>query len=347
MEVKVLEVIGLRHDLGTARRAVDPHIAGTRIKVAVVVIDERRDIALGILFEHLGPHLKIGLDVLLRGVLVKAIFDGVRLIRVVTAAQILVLEHTVDHGTRFVGHQTVARSLHDSAVLLNRGVDARVEAVVFLDETSRLLERNREDFALGTRRDVVRRHKDLGEVHIRGKAECKHRKNSHPAETRDGARWRSASLLGRTASHMCVPCAKRRRDYACRQGKHQAAVAQKRGTHGAQSEQQPIMARKEHGPLFARTLGIGIATGQAACHELHGLHQQHQKRVGKQHIFGKQGRVVGEHGHKHKEQQDYAADRQAHAQLAQRRDGIGHAGGRNDELSAGVDGKTCVGAVKQ
>ena len=107
------------------------------------------------------------------------------------------------------------------------------------------------------------------------------------------------------------------------------------------------MARKEHGPLFARTLGIGIATGQAAGHELHGLYQQHQKRVGKQHIFGKQGRVVGEHGHKHKEQQDHAADRQAHAQLAQRRDGIAHAGGRNDELSAGVDGKTCVGAVEQ
>ena len=121
----------------------------------------------------------------------------------------------------------------------------------------------------------MRRHKDLGEVHIGGKAECKHRKNSHPAETRDGARRRSTGLLGCTMSHMRVPCAKRRRDYACRQGKHQAAVAQKRGTHGAQSEQQPIMARKEHGPLFARTLGIGIATGQAAGHELHGLHQQH------------------------------------------------------------------------
>ena len=184
---------------------------------------------------------------------------------------------------------------------------------MLLDETSRLLERNREDFALGTRRDVMCRHKDLGEVHIRGKAECKHRKNSHPAETRGGARRRSTSLLGCTTSHVRVPCAKRRRDYACRQGKHQAAVAQKRGTHGAHSEQQPVMARKEHGPLFARTLGIGIATGQAACHKLHGLHQQHQKRVGKQHIFGKQGRVVGEHGHKHKEQQDHAADRQAHA----------------------------------
>ena len=107
------------------------------------------------------------------------------------------------------------------------------------------------------------------------------------------------------------------------------------------------MARKEHGPLFARTLGIGIATGQAAGHELHGLHQQHQKRVGKQHIFGKQGRVVGEHGHKHKEQQDHAADRQAHAQLAQRRDGIGHAGGRDDKLSAGIDDEARVSAVEQ
>ena len=76
MEVKVLEVIGLRHNLGTARRAVDPRIAGTRIKVAVVVIDERRDVALGILFEHLRPDLKIGLDVLLRGVLVKAVRNG-------------------------------------------------------------------------------------------------------------------------------------------------------------------------------------------------------------------------------------------------------------------------------
>ena len=191
---------------------------------------------------------------------------------------------------------------------------------MLLDETSRLLERNREDFALGTRRDVVCRHKDLGEVHIRGKAECKHRKNSHPAETRGGARRRSTSLLGCTTSHMHVPCAKSCRDYACRQGKHQAAVAQKRGTHGAQSEQQPVVARKEHRPLFACTLDIGIATGQAAGHELHGLHQQHQKRVGKQHVFGKQGRVVGEHGHKHKEQQDRTANRQAHAQLAQRRD---------------------------
>ena len=347
MEVEVLEVIGLCHNLGTARRAVDPRIAGTRIKVAVVVIDERRDIALGILFEHLGPHLKIGLDVLLRGVLVEAIFDSVRLIRVVTAAQILVLEHTVDHGTLFVGHQAVARSLHDGAVLLNRGVDTRVEAVVLLDETSRLLERNREDFALGTRRDIVRRHKDLGEVHIRGKAEREHRKNANPAETRDGARRRSTSLLGCTTSHMHVPYAKRRRDYACRQGKHQAAVAQKRGTHGAQGEQQPVVARKEHGGFLARSLDIGITTGQATCHELDGLYQQHQERVGKEHVFGKQGRVVGEHGHKHKEQQDHAADRQAHAQLAQRRDGIGHAGGRDDELSTGVDGKTCVGAVEQ
>ena len=218
---------------------------------------------------------------------------------------------------------------------------------MFLDETSRLLERNREDFALGTRRDVVRRHKDLSEVHIGGKAECKHRKNSHPAETRDGARRRSTSLLGCTMSHMRVPCAKRRRDYACRQGKHQAAVTQKRGTHGAQSEQQPVMARKEHGGFLARSLDIGITTGQATCHELDGLYQQHQERVGKEHVFGEQRRVVREHRHKRKEQQDRTANRQAHAQFAQRRNGIGHAGGRNDELSTGVDGKTCVGAVEQ
>ena len=346
MEVKVLEVIGLRHDLGTARRAVDPRIASARIKVPVVVIDERRDIALGVLFEHLGPHLKIGLDVLLRGVLIKAVFDGVRLIRVVTAAQILVLEHTVDHGTLFVGHQAVARSLHDGAVLLNRGVDARVEAVVLLDKTSRLLERNREDFALGTRRDVMCRHKDLGEVHIRGKAECKHRKNSHPAETRGGARRRSTSLLGCTTGHVRVPSAKRRRDYACRQGKHQAAVAQKRGTHGTQHEQQPVVACKEHRRLFARALGIGIATGQATCHELDGLNEQHQKRIGKQYVFGQQRRIVGEHRHKRKEQQDDATDRQAHAQLAQRRYGIGHAGGRDDKLGTGVDGKARIGAAE-
>ena len=347
MEVEVLEVIGLCHDLGTARRAVDPRIAGTRIKVAVVVIDERRDIALGILFEHLGPHLKIGLDVLLRDVLVKAIFDGVRLIRVVTAAQILVLEHTVDRGTLFVGHRTVARSLHDGAVLLNRRVDARVEAVVLLDETSRLLERNRKDFALGAGRNVVRRHKDLSEVHIRGKAEREHRENANPAETRDGARRRSASLLGCTTSHMHVPYAKRRRDYACRQGKHQAAVAQKRGTHGAQSEQQPVVARKEHGGFLARSLDIGITTGQATCHELNGLYQQHQERIGKEHVFGEQRRVVREHRHKRKEQQDRTANRQAHAQFTQRRNGIGHAGGRDDELSTGVDGKTRVSAVEQ
>ena len=347
MEVEVLEVIGLRHDLGTARRAVDPCVASARIKIPIVVIDERRDIAPGVLFEHLGPHLKIGLDVLLRGVLVKAILDGIGLVGVVAAAQVLVLEYTIDHGTLFVGHRTVARSFHDGAVLLNRRVDARVKAVVLLDETSRLLERNRKDFALGTRRDVVRWHKDLGEVHIRGKAECKHRKNSHPAETRDAARRRSTSLLGCTMSRMRVPCAKRRRDYACRQGKHQAAVAQKRGTHGAQSEQQPVMSRKEHGGFLARSLDIGITTGQATCHELDGLYQQHQERVGKEHVFGEQRRVVREHRHKRKEQQDRTANRQAHAQFAQRRNGIGHAGGRNDELSTGVDGKTCVGAVEQ
>ena len=58
----------------------------------------------------------------------------------------------------------------------------------------------------------------FGEVHIRGKAEYKHSKNSHPAETWDGARRRSTSLLGCTTSHMRVPCAKRRRDHACRRG---------------------------------------------------------------------------------------------------------------------------------
>ena len=181
MEVKVLEVIGLRHDLGTARRAVDPCVASARIKIPIVVIDERRDIAPGVLFEHLGPDLKIGLDVLLRGILVKAVLDGVRLVGVVAAAQVLVLEYPVDHGAFLVGHQAVAGRLHDRAVLLNRRIHARVEAVVLLDETSRLLERNREDFALGTRRDVVRRHKDLGEVHIRDKAKCQHRKDANPA----------------------------------------------------------------------------------------------------------------------------------------------------------------------
>ena len=218
---------------------------------------------------------------------------------------------------------------------------------MLLDKTSRLLERNREDFALGTRRDVVCRHKDLGEVHIRGKAECKHRKNSHPAETRGGARRRSTSLLGCTTSHMHVPCAKRRRDYACRQGKHQAAVAQKRGTHGAQSEQQPVVARKEHGGFLARSLDIGITTGQATCHELDGLYQQHQERIGKEHVFGEQRRVVREHRHKRKEQQDRTANRQAHAQFAQRRNGIGHAGSRDDKLSAGIDDEARVSAVEQ
>ena len=187
MEVEVLEVVGTRHDLGTTRRAVDPGIAGTRIKVAVIVIDERRDIALGILFEHLRPDLKIGLDVLLRGVLVKAVLDGIGLVRVVAAAQVLVLEHAIDHDALLVGHQTVAGRLHDGAVLLYRGVDTRVEAIVLLNETSRLLERNRENFALGAGRDVVRRHKDLGEVHIRGKAEREHREDANPAESRRDA----------------------------------------------------------------------------------------------------------------------------------------------------------------
>ena len=117
---------------------------------------------------------------------------------------------------------------------------------------------------------------------------------------------------------MHVPYAKRRRDYACRQGKHQAAVAQERGTHGAQSKQQPVVARKEHGGFLARSLDIGITTGQATCHELDGLYQQHQERVGKEHVLGEQRRVVREHRHKRKEQQDRTANRQAHAQFAQR-----------------------------
>ena len=346
MEVKVLEVIGLRHDLGTARRAVDPRIASARIEVPVVVIDERRDIALGVLFEHLGPHLKIGLDVLLRGVLIEAVFDGIRLVGVVTTAQILVLEHTVDHGTLFVGHQAVARSLHDGAVLLNRGVDARVEAVVLLDEACRLLKRNREDLALGARRDIVRRHKYLGEIHVGGKAERKHCEHTDPAEARHGVRGRDARLFGHATGHMRVPGAKRRRNHAGRQRKDQAAIAQKRGTHGTQSEQQPVVARKEHRRPFARALGVGIATGQTTCHELDGLNEQHQKRIGEKYVFGQQRRVVGEHRHKRKEQQDDAADRQAHAQLAQRRYGIGHAGGRDDKLGTGVDGKARIGAAE-
>ena len=122
MEVEVLEIIGTCHNLGTARRAVDPRIAGTRIKVAVVVIDERRDIALGILFEHLGPHLKIGLDVLLRGVLVKAIFDGVRLIRVVTAAQIVVLEYPVA--------ETTVEAAGEQADILHPGVPYKLRVAI-------------------------------------------------------------------------------------------------------------------------------------------------------------------------------------------------------------------------
>ena len=58
---------------------------------------------------------------------------------------------------------------------------------MLLDKTSRLLERNRKDFALGTRRDIVLRHNDLGEIHIRGKAEREYREDTDPAETRDGA----------------------------------------------------------------------------------------------------------------------------------------------------------------
>ena len=146
---------------------------------------------------------------------------------------------------------------------------------------------------------------------------------------------------------MYIPCAKRRRDYACRQRKDQASIAQKRGTHGSQRKQQPVVARKEHGGFLACSLDIGITTGQATCHELDGLYQQHQKRVSKEHVFGEQHRVVREHRHKRKEQQDRTANRQAHAQFAQRRNGIGHAGGRDDELSTGVDGKTRVSAVEQ
>ena len=146
---------------------------------------------------------------------------------------------------------------------------------------------------------------------------------------------------------MYIPCAKRRRNHAGRQRKDQAAIAQKRGTHGSQRKQQPVVARKEHGPLFARTLGIGITTGQATCHELDGLYQQHQKRVGKEHVFGEQRRVVREHRHKRKEQQDRTANRQAHAQFAQRRNGIGHAGSRDDKLSAGIDDEARVSAVEQ
>ena len=146
---------------------------------------------------------------------------------------------------------------------------------------------------------------------------------------------------------MYIPCAKRRRNHAGRQRKDQTAIAQKRGTHGSQRKQQPVVARKEHGPLFARTLDIGITTGQAAGHELHGLHQQHQKRVGKEHVFGEQRRVVREHRHKRKEQQDRTASRQAHAQFAQRRNGIGHAGSRDNKLSAGIDDEARVSAVEQ
>ena len=104
---------------------------------------------------------------------------------------------------------------------------------------------------------------------------------------------------------------------------------------------------KSTGALLARSLGIGITTGQATCHELDGLYQQHQERVGKEHVFGEQHRVVREHRHKRKEQQDRTANRQAHAQFAQRRNGIGHAGSRDDKLSAGIDGKTRVSAVEQ
>ena len=347
MEIEVLEVVGTRHDLGTTRRAVDPGIARARIKVPVVVIDKRRDVALGILLEHLGPYLKIGLDVLLRSVLVEAILDGIRLIGVVTAAQVLVLEHPIDHGALLVSHQTVTGRLFNRTVVLDLRVDARVKTVVLLNETRRLLERNREDFAFGAGRDVVRRHKHLGEVHIRDKAEREHREDADPAETRRGARGLGTRLLGCAMSDIYIPSAKRSRNHACRQRKHKTTVAQKRGTHGTQRKQQPVVARKEHGGFLARSLDIGITTGQATRNELDGLYQQHQKRVCKEHVFGEQRRVVREHRHKRKEQQDRTADRQAHAQLAQRRNGIGHAGGRDYKLSAGIDGKARIGIVEQ
>ena len=146
---------------------------------------------------------------------------------------------------------------------------------------------------------------------------------------------------------MRVPGATCCRDHASRQRKHEAAITQKRGTHGTQHEQQPVVTRKEHGCLFARALGIGIATGQAARHEFDGLNEQHQKHIGEKHVFGQQHRIVGEHRHKRKEQQDGATDRQAHAQLAQRRYGIGQASGRNDILDTSVDGEARIGAVKK
>ena len=218
---------------------------------------------------------------------------------------------------------------------------------MLLDKARRLLERNRKHLALGAGRNVVRRHKDLGEVHVRDQAEHKHREDAEPAEARGSAQGRSTRLLSSMAGRMYIPSAKRRRDHAGRQRKDQAAIAQKRRAHGTQCKQQPIVARKEHGGLLARTLGIGISAGQATCHELDGLHEQHQKRIGKQHVFGEQRRVVGEHRHKRKKQQDDTADRQADSQLAQRRDGICHAGGRDHILGAGVDDEASIGAVEK
>ena len=216
MEVKVLEVIGLRHDLGTARRAVDPRIASAWIEVPVVVIDERRDIALGVLFEHLGPHLKIGLDVLLRGVLIKAVFDGIRFVGVIATAQVLVLKHAIDRSALLIGHQAVAGSFLNRAIVFDLGVNARIKAVVLLDEACRLLKRNREDLALGARRDIVRRHKYLGEIHVGDKAERKHCEHADPTEARRGVRGRDARLFGHATGHMRVPGAKRRRNHAGR-----------------------------------------------------------------------------------------------------------------------------------
>ena len=216
MEVKVLEVIGLRHDLGTARRAVDPRIASAWIEVPVVVIDERRDIAPGVLFEHLRPHLKIGLDVLLRGVLIEAVFDGIRFVGVVATAQVLVLKHAIDHSALLIGHQAVAGSFLDRAIVFDLGVNARIKTVVLLDEACRLLKRNREDLALGARRDIVRRHKYLGEIHVGDKAERKHCEHADPTEARRGVRGRDARLFGHATGHMRVPGAKRRRNHAGR-----------------------------------------------------------------------------------------------------------------------------------
>ena len=76
------------------------------------------------------------------------------------------------------------------------------------------------------------------------------------------------------------------------------------------------MARKKNGPGLAHALGVRITTGQAAGNELDGLHEQNQKRIGKEHVFGKQRRVVREHRHKRKEQQRHTANGHADAKLS-------------------------------